>query len=210
VLISHNVPPYGRAGLYKELMALRDLISEYREDFEKNYALKEVICKKIVDTGLEADCPFEEAKKLGMAFTPENARMFSVHAFNDYLVKLYEYLQVVEQRLFSSGLHTLGEVPDGERLASYLRAYFAEELSEDVVEAIAEGRVEPQRHRERREEDSERLQEGLKIRELLMQTSDELTNLLRGLNGEYIPPAPGGDLLRDGLGVLPTGGIFML
>ncbi|MEB3247784.1 MAG: magnesium chelatase subunit H, partial [Merismopediaceae bacterium] len=30
VLISHNVPPYGRAGLYKELMTLRDLISEYR------------------------------------------------------------------------------------------------------------------------------------------------------------------------------------
>lgn len=38
-----------------------------------------------------------------------------------------------------------------------------------------------------------------------MQTGDELTNLLRGLNGEYIPPAPGGDLLRDGSGVLPTG-----
>jgi magnesium chelatase subunit H len=97
VLISHNVPPYGRAGLYKELVALRDLISEYREDPEKNYALKEAICKKIVDTGLDADCPFEDAKKLGIAFTPENARMFSAHAFNDYLVKLYEYLQVVEQ-----------------------------------------------------------------------------------------------------------------
>ena len=202
VLISHNVPPYGRAGLYKELMTLRDLISEYREDPEKNYALKEAICKKIVDTGLEADCPFEDAKKLGIAFTPENARMFSAHAFNDYLVKLYEYLQVVEQRLFSSGLHTLGEPPEVEELTSYLQAYFGEELSEEAVEAIAEGRIEPQRHRE---ESLERLEEGLKIRELLMQTSDELTNLLRGLNGEYIPPAPGGDLLRDGLGVLPTG-----
>jgi len=29
------VPPYGRAGLYKELIALRDLICEYREDPEK-------------------------------------------------------------------------------------------------------------------------------------------------------------------------------
>ena len=205
VLISHNVPPYGRAGLYKELMTLRDLISEYREDPEKNYALKEAICKKIVDTGLDADCPFEDAKKLGLAFTPENARMFSAHAFNDYLVKLYEYLQVVEQRLFSSGLHTLGEVPDAEGLASYLRAYFGEEFSQEVVEAIAEGRIEPLQTREHREESLERLEEGLRIRELLMQTSDELTNLLRGLNGEYIPPAPGGDLLRDGMGVLPTG-----
>ena len=45
----------------------------------------------------------------------------------------------------------------------------------------------------------------MQIRDLLMQTDEELTNLLRGLNGEYIPPAPGGDLLRDGIGVLPTG-----
>lgn len=206
VLISHNVPPYGRAGLYKELIALRDLISEYREDPEKNYALKEAICKKIVDTGLDADCPFEDAKKLGIAFTPENARMFSARAFNDYLVKLYEYLQVVEQRLFSSGLHTLGEVPDAEELASYLQAYFGEELLEDVVSAIASGResaLPPQPALSNG--GLQGVQEALQIRDLLMQTTDEITNLLRGLNGEYIPPAPGGDLLRDGPGVLPTG-----
>ncbi|MEH2128933.1 magnesium chelatase subunit H [Nostoc sp.] len=183
VLISHNVPPYGRAGLYKELVALRDLISEYREDPQKNYVLKEGICKKIVDSGLDADCPFEDARKLGIAFTPENVRMFSGHAFDDYLVELYEYLQVLENRLFSSGLHTLGEKPNEEELGSYLEAYFGEE----------------ERINEEREEE-ERL-----IRDLLMQSTDELTNLLRGLNGEYIPPAPGGDLLRDGAGVLPTG-----
>jgi magnesium chelatase subunit H len=45
----------------------------------------------------------------------------------------------------------------------------------------------------------------LEIGDRLTHTADELTNLLRGLNGEYIPPAPGGDLLRDGPGVLPTG-----
>ncbi|MDZ8083987.1 MAG: magnesium chelatase subunit H [Nostoc sp. DedQUE12b] len=178
VLISHNVPPYGRAGLYKELVALRDLISEYREDPQKNYVLKEGICKKIVDSGLDADCPFEDAKRLGITFTPENIRMFSNHAFDDYLVELYEYLQVLENRLFSSGLHTLGEAPNEEELASYLEAYFGENQQE-------------------REEEI--------IKDLLMQSTDELTNLLRGLNGEYIPPAPGGDLLRDGAGVLPTG-----
>ncbi|AVH69041.1 magnesium chelatase subunit H [Nostoc sp. 'Lobaria pulmonaria (5183) cyanobiont'] len=192
VLISHNVPPYGRAGLYKELVALRDLISEYREDPQKNYVLKEGICKKIVDSGLDADCPFEDAKRLGIAFTPENVRMFSVRAFDDYLVGLYEYLQVLENRLFSSGLHTLGEKPNEEELGSYLEAYFGGE--EEVNE--------PQRRKERKEE---REEEGRVIRDLLMQSTDELTNLLRGLNGEYIPPAPGGDLLRDGAGVLPTG-----
>ncbi|MGD1912022.1 MAG: magnesium chelatase subunit H [Rivularia sp. (in: cyanobacteria)] len=179
VLISHNVPPYGRAGLFKELMALRDLISEYREDPQKNYALKEGICKKIIDSGLDTDCPFEEAKKLGIEFTPENMRMFSDRTFNNYLVDLYEYLQILENRLFSSGLHILGEAPTQEEMKSYLDAYFEEEEKNLEVEES--------------------------IRVLLEQSTDELRNLLRGLNGEYIPPAPGGDLLRDGTGVLPTG-----
>jgi len=59
-----------------------------------------------------------------VAFTPENARMFSTGAFNRYLVQMYEYLQVLENRLFSSGLHTLGEPPEPEQMASYLQAYF--------------------------------------------------------------------------------------
>jgi len=200
VLISHNVPPYGRAGLYKELVALRDLISEYREDPQKNYVLKEGICKKIVDTGLDADCSFEDAKRLGIPFTPENVRMFSAHAFDDYLVKLYEYLQVLENRLFSSGLHTLGEAPNEEGLAAYLEAYFGEEENEPpfLRNATRTRSVSQRRRQERQEEERQ-------ITDLLMQTTDELTNLLRGLNGEYIPPAPGGDLLRDGAGVLPTG-----
>jgi magnesium chelatase subunit H len=108
--------------------------------------------------------------------------MFSNHAFDHYLVKLYEYLQVLENRLFSSGLHTLGEAPNQEELTGYLDAYFGNE---------------PQRHREHGEEEE--------ITRLLNQSTDELTNLLRGLNGEFILPAPGGDLLRDGAGVLPTG-----
>ncbi|MFN7414609.1 MAG: magnesium chelatase subunit H [Dolichospermum sp.] len=197
VLISHNVPPYGRAGLYKELVNIRDLIAEYREDPEKNYLLKEGICKKIVDTGLEVDCPFDDAKRLGIPFTPENVRMFSNHAFDHYLVKLYEYLQVLENRLFSSGLHTLGEAPNQEELIGYLDAYFGGE-NEPRSRSVPEG-YRSEEHEGRKEE------ERKEITRLLNQSTDELTNLLRGLNGEFIPPAPGGDLLRDGAGVLPTG-----
>ncbi|UNU26235.1 cobaltochelatase subunit CobN [Microcoleus vaginatus] len=234
VLISHNVPPYGRAGLYKELMALRDLIAEYREDTAKNYVLKEAICKKILDSGLEADCPFDEARQLGIAFSFENVGMFSADAFNRYLVKLYEYLQVVECRLFSSGLHVLGEPPNSEEMTSYLEAYFGDRLSEEQVKAIVSqastgkmpvpqtstgkmpvpqastGKMPvPQASTGKMPVPQEGFggvfEEGLLVRDLLLQTTDELTNLLRGLNGEYILPAPGGDLLRDGAGVLPTG-----
>ncbi|MEG4493924.1 cobaltochelatase subunit CobN [Microcoleus sp. D3_18_C4] len=204
VLISHNVPPYGRAGLYKELMALRDLIAEYREDPAKNYVLKEAICKKILDSGLEADCPFDEARKLGIAFSFENVGMFSSDAFNRYLVKLYEYLQVVECRLFSSGLHVLGEPPNSEEMTSYLEAYFGERLSQEQVKEIV-SQTSTGKMPVPQEGFGGLFEEGLLVRDLLLQTTDELTNLLRGLNGEYILPAPGGDLLRDGAGVLPTG-----
>jgi magnesium chelatase subunit H len=180
-LISYNIPPYGRAGLYKELIALRDLISEYREDPQKNYGLKESICKKILDAGLDTDRPFPEAKHLGIEFTPENAQLFSNHAFDHYLLELYNYLQVLETRLFSSGLHVLGELPNAAEMQGYLEAYF-EQNHDQRDTAISD-----------------------ELTHLLNQNTDELTNLLRGLNGEYIPPAPGGDLLRDGIGVLPTG-----
>ncbi len=200
VLISHNVPPYGRAGLYKEMVLLRELISEYWEDPSKNSALREAIAKKIVDIGLEMDCPFAEAKKLGIDFTPETARMFSPEVLIRYFITIYDYLQVVEQRLFSSGLHTLGESPNTAALKSYLDAYFDQDLDEETVEAIASGNC---------PESLSQLipnpNEAVQICQLLRQTPDEMTNLLRGLNGEYIPPAPGGDLLRDGPGVLPTG-----
>lgn len=200
VLISHNVPPYGRAGLYKELVALRDLIAEYREDPQKNAALREGIIQKIVDTGLDADRPLEYARKLGIEFTPENARMFSPDILNPYFVEIYEYLQVIEQRLFSSGLHVLGESPDVGALKSYLDAYFETDFPEWVVEEIIQGNSPEGSIREQLP-----IEDAIQISQLLAQTGDEVNNIVRGLNGEYIPPAPGGDLLRDGPGVLPTG-----
>ncbi|PSB12800.1 magnesium chelatase subunit H [Pleurocapsa sp. CCALA 161] len=235
VLVSHNVPPYGRAGLYKELIALRELIGEYREDPEKNTALRDIICQKIVDAGLEKDCKFAEGLKQGIDFTLENAKLFSKNVMNQYFVQVYEYLQVLEQRLFSSGLHVLGQKPTEEQLRSYLEAYFDGGLSEDEIEGII-SREDKDTHFEEAsksrdvraktqvrggsrseasplgrtartggEKLSPELSEAVKIRDLLVQNTDEMTNLLRGLNGEYIPPAPGGDLLRDGSGVLPTG-----
>ena len=208
VIISHNVPPYGRAGLYKELMALKELINEYREDTEKNQLLKGDIIQKIVDSGLYKDCKFTEGEKLGIEFTAENTKLFSKQALNEYFVQIYDYLQIVEQRLFSSGLHILGEKPTQEQLQSYLEAYFddtysqqnfAQELNNSDLFARVEKKA------EKEEELKQRFAQQQLISDLLMQTEGELTNLLRGLNGEYIPPAPGGDLLRDGAGVLPTG-----
>ena len=216
VLISHNVPPYGRAGLYKELLSLRELIAEYRENPEANAVLKEAICKQIVDSGLETDCPFAAARSLGIEFSAQTLRMFSSAVFDEYLGVLYQYLQTLENRLFSSGLHVLGAIPTKEAIESYLEAYFGDRYTTQFQATIAQtleerktvnasgGNTSVIEH-EKKYVDKPQLEEALLIRDRLLQTSDELTNLLRGLNGEYILPAPGGDLLRDGPGVLPTG-----
>ncbi|MDJ0679348.1 MAG: magnesium chelatase subunit H [Xenococcaceae cyanobacterium MO_167.B52] len=207
VLISHNVPPYGRAGLYKELISLRELIAEYREDSEKNTALRDIITQKIIDVGLERDCKFTEGEKQGISFTVENSKLFSKNVINNYFVEVYEYLQVLEQRLFSSGLHILGEAPNKQNLKSYLDAYFDDNLSEDLIDNLSPNSRGENNNVEANSRSSlpKHYDEAQKISNLLAQNTDELTNLLRGLNGEYIPPAPGGDLLRDGAGVLPTG-----
>ncbi|MEL6937543.1 MAG: cobaltochelatase subunit CobN, partial [Cyanobacteria bacterium J06607_17] len=206
VLVSHNVPPYGRAGLYKELITLRELIAEFREDPQANRVLQDAILTKITDTGLAADCPLPELTTQGLDFTPENARLFSNAVLDRYFVTLYEYLQVLENRLFSSGLHVLGQTPSVEAVSSYLEAYFGERLAPELIEQIAANTLPEQPNIEtltKRYLASEpltplRLEEAITIRQGLTQTTDELENLLRGLNGEYIPPAPGGDLLRDG------------
>ena len=51
----------------------------------------------------------------------------------------------------------------------------------------------------------EAVRQGCSIRDLLLRNTEELEGVLKALNGEFVPPAPGGDLLRDGSGVLPTG-----
>lgn len=49
---SHNVPPYGRAGLYKQLAELKALLSEYREDASARVTLMEPIVNCLNLTGI--------------------------------------------------------------------------------------------------------------------------------------------------------------
>jgi magnesium chelatase subunit H len=99
---------------------------------------------------------------------------------------LREQLRELEESLIPHGLHVVGEVPNaGERadLLAILRE--GETLAgEGGLGADAEGR--------------------LARVDALLQQEHELPALLRALDGRYIPPAPGADLLRNP-DVLPTG-----
>lgn len=53
-----QVPPYARAGLYKQLATLKDLLREFREDATKNASLRPVIAANMQQAGLYEDLPY--------------------------------------------------------------------------------------------------------------------------------------------------------
>ena len=50
-IVSHNVPPYGRAGLYKQLAELQAMVTEYREDLDGNRVLRRPILAALQSAG---------------------------------------------------------------------------------------------------------------------------------------------------------------
>jgi len=199
-VVSHGVPPYGRAGLYAQLATLKALLSEAREE-GGGEALRVAVADALAACGLSLDCPLRAAVggAPALALTAENAGGFSAAELEEYFERLRIYLATLEQRLFSSGLHTLGAVPSHEALAAYLAAYFGDALTEAQLAAAAAGASAAA-------DALPAMREAASIRALLLRSADEeLGSLLSGLRGEYIQPAPGGDLLRDGSGALPTG-----
>lgn len=51
---------------------------------------------------------------------------------------LHALFQVVETRLFSEGLHTLGQPPSPEHMRQYLEAYFDGALPSEAVDLVAQ------------------------------------------------------------------------
>ncbi|BCX02498.1 MAG: magnesium chelatase subunit H [Candidatus Roseilinea sp.] len=252
VMVSHAVPPMARAGLYKELAALKDMLQDYRErQIERRgqaeEALEEAMLNKVALANLDADCPRLQGEP-----------------FSDYAARLYAYLRDLEQRLITSSLHVFGEAaPTESQIVTVTEALKARGGSRSLAEVMLRetlgtsapaasyaelaalarrGDPEALRARERVDEACrafvehavfrgespasalhqathngtsvaaddaaalmEMAQAGRMMARMLSDNRAELEAVVRGLGGRYIPPAPGGDLIRDGLNVLPTG-----
>ncbi|MDW8292106.1 MAG: magnesium chelatase subunit H [Anaerolineae bacterium] len=254
VMISHAVPPMARAGLYKELAALKDMLQDYRERRmeqrdqrdQTDPAFEEAILQKAALANLDADCPRLQGE-----------------AFDDYAARLYAYIRDLEQRLITASLHVFGEAPpldsqlitvtealkvrgNGHSLGSVMLRQIAPNASVqhygELLSLARKGDSEALRLREQVDEACrvfvehavfrdetpaqafyrvvrngaqvtnedaaaliEAAQMGRRMAYLLSDNRSELEALVRGLSGRYIPPAPGGDLIRDGVSVLPTG-----
>jgi len=247
-IVSYNVPPYGRSGLYLELENLKELIEEYRDQMgvdmtktkEKSpagsdeYELKVAIWSSVQKSGIMKDVPLEFSDPLKLDVNVESDDLpdeLSSVAFNDWIVKLSEYLVELQTRLFSNGLHVLGQSPSDDDLLSYVEAYFGDRKLENPSQIISDWRKEGDNESVERNDQSpssfipfvqnllfsndnnleenahssETTQDAYEILDLLNKTTEEIDYVVRGLDGGYISAAPGGDLLRDGPSVLPTG-----
>jgi magnesium chelatase subunit H len=247
-MISHNIPPLARAGLYKELPAFKDMLNDYRErGLEKivDVETEQAIVEKAEQLNLTDDCPRIEGE-----------------SFTDYISRLYIYLLELEGRLISNALHVFGETPPLDSQVTTITEYLKvrgneKSLPSIILQAVGESRTygdyaslatrarkgEPAALNVREKIDdhtrdfieqtifgngnpgtifsvltggakvseemvsaiNSSIQEGIALKRALQDNGQEMSNFVRALNGEYIPSGPGGDLVRDGSGILPTG-----
>jgi magnesium chelatase subunit H len=181
-LVSHSVPPYGRAGLYGQLLNVRDQLRELEEELQRqdqtaktsvDMLAIESLRTAVERAGLDADLPMDALQQTNRA------------ELEAYVSKLKSYLAELENRLFAEGLHVLGMPPSQVDVEKYLAAVEEQHQEKDSDPAVAIDRKQ--------------------LVQLLQQRTEEVQNILRALEGHYIPAAPGGDLIRDGPAVLPTG-----
>lgn len=203
-LVSYNSPPYTTADLYDEYARLEELIEDFRA--EKNTLKAEEMKSKIFELaeklGLEKDIDKLEARiyEYKRSIIPKGLHI---------LGKKYE-LQDLKDFVFLLSRYDRGNIKSLHRLIAEEKGLKYEEIPKDprtmkkiddearkIVEEFFSGR-------NVKKEFIETLEFCKKVAESFADNSLELENLVRALNGEYIEPSVGGDVVRNPE-VLPTG-----
>jgi magnesium chelatase subunit H len=185
-LISYLTPPIAQAGLYRGLTDLKATLQRWRalptSSCEERIALETLIREQATALDLTGD-------------------------LETLVAQVFE----LEQTLIPSGLHVVGEpmaeVARGELLAAMAKASGAPELAPEAIAALVRG-AEPKAALARsgwaQTPANLAMMEELARTERHLSRDPELNAIVRALDGGYVRPAPGGDLLRTPA-VLPTG-----
>ncbi|MGJ7613998.1 MULTISPECIES: magnesium chelatase subunit H [unclassified Variovorax] len=197
-LISYLTPPVAAAGLYKGLVELKNMLERFR-GLESSEGEGEELARMIQSNAavLElaaAEPPWGED-------TPAR------------IVALNQAVLELEYTLIPCGLHVVGEAPNPEErtdlLMSLAEASHGMRPPRAVVEAIVAGRT-PEEALAGCETEAEAgpallpLLNELARLDPLLATDHEIDGILRALDGRFLRPAAGGDLLRTP-SILPTG-----
>ncbi|MFM7294819.1 MAG: magnesium chelatase subunit H, partial [Burkholderiales bacterium] len=197
-LISYLTPPVAQAGLYKGLVDLKDMIERYRSLEPEATAERRDLAVMI------------QAQATELQFI-EVAESAWGDASDANIVKLGAEILEMEHALIPFGLHVVGKSPSNAKrvdlLLSYAEASHAKRPARAVVEAIVAGRSAADAltlANGDTEQHPLALLEELARTDALIAEDHEIDGILRALDGRYLRPAPGGDLLRTPA-ILPTG-----
>ena len=206
-LISYLTPPVAQAGLYKGLMELKDLLERVRS--------------------LEPEAQVERAELMPMIQTlaTELDLCGADEAWGDdaevQVARLTDAVLELEYTLIPCGLHVVGQAPgECERVELLLACAEAthgetsgEQRLRPAVEAMVQGATPEAALAQVRGLAELAGGERAQLLRTLMALADtdtllcqdhEMEGILRALDGRFLRPAPGGDLLRTPA-ILPTG-----
>lgn len=195
VIVDHLVPPMMRADTYDELAELEALLDEYARlevlDPSKLPALAARIWTAIEAANLQAD----------LGLSDEAQRPDDLGALVEHIDG---YLCEVKDIQIKDGLHVLGKPPEAEQLRGLVTAMLKLERDQepllDPLEAndwqAPPGALDPA------------VAQAPEIVARVRRTPDEITNVLRALQGRHVPSGPSGSPTRGRMDVLPTGRNF--
>ncbi|HSO79770.1 MAG TPA: magnesium chelatase subunit H [Chromatiaceae bacterium] len=196
-LVSYLTPPIAHAGLYRGLIDLKVSLERFRglapESQDERGQLAELIQAQAAEMDLTAAEP-----------------PWGVEA-EDCVARLAETVLELEYTLIPHGLHVVGKPPSADQRADMLLA--VAEASHDArpakpaIEALVAGQT-PEAALALAgmapEEANLTLFRELANTDRLLAQDTELPGIVHALDGCYVRPAPGGDLLRTP-DILPTG-----
>ncbi len=196
-LISYLTPPVAHAGLYRGLLDLKSTIEQWRslppQEAAKRAELAVLIQAQASAVELASDAP-----EWG---SDAESRILRLTA---------EVLEL-EYTLIPHGLHTVGQPssPDerAEQLMAVAEAAHATRVPRQAMDALVAGAT-PEKAMAiagvKPDAEARRVFEALAAIDKALAEDHEIPAILRALDGRFIAPAPGGDLLRTPE-ILPTG-----
>ncbi len=197
-LVTYMTPPVAHAGLHKGLLELKASLERWRglppEDGAERGRLAELIQAQAAEVDLAPADP---------AWSPPEAE--------ESIGKLTGAVLELEYTLIPHGLHEFGKPPSTSARADILASIA--EASHDIrperpaVEALIDGAKPVEALKAGGMADDEAMRDlfaELAETDRKLRVDHEMPALLRALDGRFIRPAPGGDILRTPA-VLPTG-----
>lgn len=207
-LISYLTPPVSQAGLYQGLLEFKEAVEHWRK-----------LAPIDIDTSWDAnqidllDSLQEQAVSLEFSLAQPLWKTLDANKVNAIVLRLSEQILELEYALIPYGLHILGAPVNFEQSIEMLLSYLSVQEGElkNISKAALTELVESGNIEQFAKKQNLSLSEGLRneLEQVLvmyreLQSDSEMQGIFKALDGRYIRPAPGGDVLRNPQ-VLPTG-----